>query len=98
MATKRRRLKRDDNRIIEWRSGRAYGDFRAYTDVGGSKMALAEPGKTWATTDEAIAAVLYDAELERLELARRRRRRLLRLRRQVDRDARAVILLRNMTT
>ena len=73
MASKseRGKGKRADNRLIEWRSGRAYGDFRAYADVGGAKVALAEAGKTWATNDEAIAALLYDAELERLDLARR---------------------------
>lgn len=62
-----------DERLIVWRNGRAYGDFRSYEDVGGGREALAEPGKTWGTTDAEIANALYDARLDELKGKRKER-------------------------
>jgi len=69
---------------IYWRTGskvslthtegaRAYADFRAYSDVGGERMALAEPGSSWGTTDPDIAGVLFEAELSRLQAKKKGR-------------------------
>lgn len=58
--------KRKGPRII-WRNGRAYGDFRAYEDVGGGREALSEPGSTWGTEDEDIAEALFAKRLEELQ-------------------------------
>lgn len=68
-----KRKNETDERLIIWRKGRAYGDFRSYEDVGGNREALAEPGKTWGTTDAQIANVLYDARLAALKEKRRGR-------------------------
>jgi len=53
-----------------WRNGRAYGDFRAYSDVGGGREALAEPGSTWGTKDEEIAQALFSDRLAELQAKR----------------------------
>lgn len=58
---------------IYWRNGRAYGDFRAYEDVGGGREALSEPGQTWGTDDAEIAEALFSARLAELEKKRRGR-------------------------
>ena len=68
-----KRKKKTDERLIIWRNGRAYGDFRSYEDVGGSREALAEPGKTWGTTDTDIANALYDVRLAALKEKRKGR-------------------------
>lgn len=70
---------------IIWRNGRAYGDFRAFADVGGRREPLAEPGRKWGTTDPEIALVLFTARLQELQEERRARvgipkaRRVIRL-------------------
>ena len=57
-----------------WSEGaRAYGDFRAYEDVGGGRSALSEPGSGRGTTDPEIAEALFTARL--LELQEKRRGR-----------------------
>jgi integrase len=48
------------------RNGRAYGDFRAYADVGGGREALSEPGQTWGTTDPEMAEALFLKRLAEL--------------------------------
>ena len=58
---------------IYWREGRAYGDFRTFSDVGGGREALAEPGQTWGTTDEEIAQAIFATRLAELEEKHRRR-------------------------
>jgi len=58
---------------IYWRNGRAYGDFRAYQDVGGGRGALAEQGSTWGTTDPKIAEALFAQKLADLQSKRRGR-------------------------
>ena len=68
---KRGRPKVERGAQIFWRNGRAYGDFRAYADVGGTKSSLAESGKTWGTNDPALADALFAAELTRLQEKRR---------------------------
>ena len=55
-----------------WRSGRAYGDFRDYEDVGGGREALAIPGSTWGTKDEVTAKTLFDNRLNELLVRRRK--------------------------
>jgi integrase len=67
------RPKKQHNPSIVWRTGRAYGDFRAYSDVGGGREALAEPGGTWGTTDPEIAQALFSARLAELESKRKGR-------------------------
>lgn len=67
-----RRTKYTGPRII-WRNGRAYGDFRAFEDVGGGREALAEPGSIWGTTDPEIADALFDARLAELKDSKRGR-------------------------
>lgn len=58
---------------IFWRNGRAYADFRSYSDVGGRRAALSEPGSTWGTTDPDVAGELFAAKLEELREKRRGR-------------------------
>lgn len=58
---------------IYWRNDRAYADFRAYSDVGGTRGALCEPGSTWGTTDAEIAEALFAAQLSVLQEKRRGR-------------------------
>lgn len=65
-----RKTKRPGDPRIFWRNGRAYGDFRAYEDVGGGREALAPPGKTWGTKDEDEAAVLFRERLQELQAKR----------------------------
>ena len=67
----KRAKKATDERLITWRNGRAYGDFRSYEDVGGGREALAPPGKSWGTKDPQIASVLYDARLAELKEKRK---------------------------
>jgi integrase len=67
------RPKKQRDPSIVWRDGRAYGDFRAYADVGGGREALAEPGSTWGTKDKEIAGALFSARLAELEAKRRGR-------------------------
>ncbi|HSH44555.1 MAG TPA: tyrosine-type recombinase/integrase [Longimicrobiales bacterium] len=66
--TKRRpgRPKKHHGPRIYQRNGRYYGDFRAYSDVGGGREALSEPGQKWGTTDADIAAELFAERLEEL--------------------------------
>ncbi len=59
-------------RLIFSRAGRFYGDFRGYDVEGGGREALAPRGKSWGTTDPAIAVALYDARLEELKEKRRK--------------------------
>jgi integrase len=54
---------------------RAYGDFRAYADVGGRQERLIAPGERLATSDPAVARVLFGAREE--QLRRRRQGRAL---------------------
>lgn len=58
---------------IYWRSGRAYGDFRDYRDVGGAQEALKPPGAPRATDDPAVAEALVTARLGELKRLRRDR-------------------------
>lgn len=74
MARKSRKRKtRREGPHIFWRRGRAYADLRAYADVGGGKVALAEPGGTWGTTDPDVAQVLFATRLAELEAKRKGR-------------------------
>jgi integrase len=59
-------------RIYE-RNGRFYGDFRAYSDVGGSREALSPPGEKWGTDDPDIAQTYFAARLETLRAERQKR-------------------------
>jgi integrase len=59
-------------RIYE-RSGRYYGDFRAYEDVGGGREALSPPGESWGTSDPDIAGTLFARRLEALRAERQKR-------------------------
>lgn len=54
-----------------WRNGRAYGDFRTYSDVGGGREALAPRGTSWGTTDPDIAEELFDARWQDLREKRK---------------------------
>src|SRR5215469_2759825 len=62
---------------IYWRERggirRAYGDLRAYADVGGGREALVAFGEKLATADPAIAQVLLAKRIEALEGRRRGR-------------------------
>lgn len=69
MARRRKRSR------VYWRNGRAYGDFRDYSDVGGKREALIPSGAGTATTDEVIARKLVADRLE--ELQERRRNKVL---------------------
>lgn len=72
MARKRRKRGRPETKLY-WRNGRAYGDFRAYADVGGGREALALPGKSWGTEDPEIADALFAQRLQELEGKRKQR-------------------------
>jgi integrase len=67
---------RKRNRIY-WRARggqeRAYGDFRAYRDVGGSREALIPKGAKLATEDPVVAEVLAAERVSELESMRRNR-------------------------
>lgn len=63
MAPRRRRR-------LYWKRGRAYGDFRDYRDVGGSREALKSPGSAFATEDEDEARVLLARRLDDLKSLR----------------------------
>lgn len=58
---------------IFWRNGRANADFRTYADVGGSREALAKPGRKWGTTEPDIALLLFEARLNELTAKRKGR-------------------------
>lgn len=51
---------------IFWRNGRANADFRAYSDVGGGRESLTEPGRKWGTTDPDVALALFEGRLAEL--------------------------------
>ena len=59
--------------LIFWRNDRAYADFRPYSDVGGGREALAEPGRRWGTTEPDIALALFEARLAELREKRKGR-------------------------
>jgi len=67
------RTKKKPEVAIVWRKGRAYGDFRAYEDIGGKREALKEPGTGWGTQDQEIARILFRERLEELQAKRRGR-------------------------
>ena len=67
------RKKKNNGPHIYWRNGRAYADFRSYSDAGGDRWALAEPGATWGTTDPEVAEALFAAQLADLQDKRRGR-------------------------
>ena len=58
---------------VFWRNGRAYGDFREYVDMGGSREALALAGSTWGTKDPETADALFIERLAELQEKRRGR-------------------------
>jgi integrase len=58
---------RDPRAGIEWRSGRAYGAFRAWARWGGGREPLVPEGERFATRDPNMAAILF---AERLEVLR----------------------------
>lgn len=62
-----------DERLIIWRNGRAYGDFRSYEDVGGGREALSEPGKTWGHRGPRDRERSVDARLKELKAKRKGR-------------------------
>ena len=55
--------KSKDGPHICWRHDRAYADLRTYSDVGGGREALSEPGRKWGTMDPDIALALFGARL-----------------------------------
>lgn len=55
------------------RSDRAYGDFRAYSEVGGGREALTDRGAAWGTQDVDIAERLFAKRLGELQEKRRGR-------------------------
>ncbi|MGH7577071.1 MAG: tyrosine-type recombinase/integrase, partial [Longimicrobiales bacterium] len=55
------------------KTGRYYGDFRDYSDVGGKREALVPSGAAGATTDPDVAGKLAAARVEELETKRRNR-------------------------
>lgn len=57
-------------RLVYERNGRLWGDFRGFTDVGGSREPLIPRGSTYATDNRREAARLYD--LRYAELAQKR--------------------------
>ena len=67
------RKKKNNGPHIYWRNGRAYADFRSYSDAGGDRWALAKPGATWGTTDPEVAEALFAAQLADLQDKRRGR-------------------------
>jgi integrase len=58
---------------VRWRQGRAWADFRAYSDVGGDRESLCLPGDRWGTTDKDIADTLLLARVNELRAERKRR-------------------------
>lgn len=66
---------------IYWRNGRAYGDFREYSDVGGGRESLKPEGRSRATKDADEALRLYTARLEALKAARAHAEQVARLKR-----------------
>lgn len=64
------RKKKNPETKLYWRNGRAYGDFRAFEDVGGGREALALPGKSWGTEDPDLASILFKERLEELQAKR----------------------------
>ena len=72
MMTPRKRQSR-----VYWRrqggARRAYGDFRDYSDVGGTREPLIPLGERFATSDPDLALRLALRRLEELEAARKRR-------------------------
>ena len=56
---------------IYWRSGKAYGDFRDFADVGGRREALKPAGMRVPTTDPDVAAKLSTDRVADLETMRR---------------------------
>ena len=72
LCQRRRKIaKKSSGPRIFWRNGRANADFRTYADVGGSREALAEPGKKWGTSDPDIALMLFEARLGELSEKRK---------------------------
>jgi hypothetical protein len=57
--TPRTVIKRSSGPRIIWRNGRAYGDFRSYSDVGGGREALAPPGRRRGTKEPDLAEKLF---------------------------------------
>jgi integrase len=58
---------------IYWMRGRAYGDFRDYSDVGGKREALTPAGEHFATTDGDVAQALVTERIKQLDALRRGR-------------------------
>ncbi len=65
-------MKRRTSRMY-WRNGRAYGDFRNFSDVGGGRETLRLPEATRGTDDPDIAAKLFSERLAALDAKRRGR-------------------------
>lgn len=61
----------EPRRRMYWRGGRAWADFRDYSDVGGKREPLKAPGSKMATKDPDQAAVLMAERLKELERLRR---------------------------
>lgn len=57
---------------IYWRNGRAWADFRDFSDVGGGQEPLRPKGERFATKDPDVASRLLTARLEELEAIRAR--------------------------
>jgi len=57
---------RDPRAGIEWRSGRAYGAFRAWAKWGGRREPLVSDGEKFATRDPNTAAILFAERLKAL--------------------------------
>jgi integrase len=74
--THRRPMAKAPKLRIYWRDTgsvrRAYGDFRAWKDVGGAREPLVPQGATLATTDPAEAASLYIARAGELDSKRKK--------------------------
>jgi len=64
-------MSNEPKRRIYWRGGRAWADFRDYSDVGGKREPLRAPGSRMATQDPDQAAVLMGERLKELERLRR---------------------------
>ena len=58
---------------IYWRNGRAWGDFRDFSDVGGAQVPLKVRGERYATTDPDIAGDLATDLVKDFEEKRRNR-------------------------
>src|SRR5262245_25568113 len=61
-----KRTRRKKQRVY-WRSGRAWGDFRDYADVGGGRERLVVEGEKLATTDQDVANLLVAAGVKDLD-------------------------------